>query len=208
MPAGRAMTSPVGPFTPQERGRPRSPRSSPNTKRRLGQHDPLAEDAAAIELSLVEFTDLVGQEWAEHQHMGMGHLPMSWRMERLLYRITLPTHGWWINIEHPDSIAALETALEPDLAALNVGALTVAALRGEGRRITTAVARWAHGLHLDDRTLPLGITYGIKHGTGRCWAYWLTDTGPPGLACDEGSAITDSDADLRRVAERFCIRVW
>lgn len=109
------------------------------TKRRLGQRDPLAEDAAAIGLSLAEFTDLVGQEWSERQHMGMGHLPASWRIERLLYRITLPTQGWWIDVEHPDSLAAIEAALEPDLAALNVGALTVAALRGEDRHITTTV---------------------------------------------------------------------
>jgi len=140
--------------------------------------------------------------------MGMGHLPASWRIERLLYRITLPTQGWWIDVEHPDSLAAIETALEPDLAALNVGALTVAALRGEDRHITTTVARWAQGLHLDDGTLPLGITYGSKHGTGRCWAYWLTDTTPPGLACDEGAAITETDADLRRVTDRFRIRFW
>jgi len=178
------------------------------TKRRLGQRDPLAEDAAAIGLSLDEFTDLVGQEWSERQHMGMGHLPASWRIERLLYSITLPAQGWWIDVEHPDSIAAIETALEPDLAALNVGALTVAALRGEDRRITTTVACWAHGLLLDNDTLPLGITYGSKHGTGRCWAYWLTDTTPPGLACDDGAAITETDADLRRVTGRFRIRVW
>jgi len=178
------------------------------TKRRLGQRDPLAEDAAAIGLSLSEFTDLVGQEWSERQHMGMGHLPASWRIERLMYRITMPTQGWWIDVEHPDSLAAIETALEPDLADLNVGALTVAALRGEDRRITTTVARWAQGLHLDDGTLPLGITYGSKHGTGRCWAYWLSDTTPPGLACDDGCAITDTDTDLRRVTDRFRIRVW
>ncbi len=47
------------------------------TKRLLGQRDPLAEDAAAIGLSLAEFTDLVGQEWSERQYMGMGHLPAS-----------------------------------------------------------------------------------------------------------------------------------
>ena len=70
------------------------------------------------------------------------------------------------------------------------------------------MARWAHRLHLDDGTLPLGITYASKHGTGRCWAYWLTDVAPPGLACDEGSAITETDADLRRVTDRFRIRVW
>jgi len=64
--------------------------------------------------------------------MGMGHLPASWRIERLLYRITLPTQGWWIDVEHPDSLAAIETALEPDLAALNVGALTVDRTAGRG----------------------------------------------------------------------------
>jgi len=68
------------------------------------------------------------------------------------------------------------------------------------------VSRWAHNLYLDDDTTLLGLTYYSKHATGRCWAYWLTDAHPPGLACDEGSPITDTD--LRRIADRFRIRVW
>lgn len=180
------------------------------SKRRLGQQDPLTEDAAAVGLPVDEFLELVGAEWAERQHMGVGHLPSSWRIERLLYRITLPVSGWWVDIERPDSLAAAEAALEIELAALGLPALTVGVLRGDNRGASTALARWAGGLRLDDGSPPLGIAYYSKHATGRCWAYWTRgDTPPERLpSTDEGAAITDTDLDLRRVAERFRIRVW
>ena len=181
------------------------------TKRRLGQRDPLTADAAALGLTVAAFTELVGQEWAERQHMGLGHLPSSWRVERRLYRIALPaTAGWWIDLEHPDSIAAIETALEDQLAALRVPALTVAVLRGDDRHATTAIADWLHRLRLGDGSTPIGIAYHSKHGTGRCWAYWL----PAGAAgqhrptSDDGSPILIDDEDLRTVARRFRIHIW
>ncbi len=114
------------------------------TKRRLGQQDPLTKGAAAVGLSVAEFSGLVGAEWVERQHMGVGYLPSSWRVERLLYRITLPEAGWWVDIQHPDSLAAAETELEVELATLDLSALTVAVLLGDDRHVTTAVARWVH----------------------------------------------------------------
>jgi len=178
-------------------------------KRRLGQQDPLSEDAAAVGLSVGEFVGLVGQEWAERQHMGVGHLPSSWRIERRLYRVTLAGPGWWVDVEHPDSLATLEAALEDELATLGVPALTVGALRGDDRRVTTAVARWVHGVHLDDGSTPAGVAYYSKHGTGLCRAYWLP--GGPGQrrpTSDRGTPILLSDEDFRRVADRFRIHVW
>lgn len=56
-------------------------------------------------------------------------------------------------------------------------------------------------------TVALGITYASKHGAGRCWAYWLADSTAAGLACDNGCATIDTDADLRRVTNRFRIRI-
>jgi len=112
------------------------------TKRRLGQQDPLTKDAAAVGLSVAEFSGLVGAKWSERQHMGVGHLPSSWRIERLLYRIMVPEAGRWVDIQHPDSLAAAETELEAELATLDLSALTVAALLGDDRHVTTAVARW------------------------------------------------------------------
>lgn len=179
-------------------------------KRRLGERDPLTQDAAAAGLSLAEFTELVGAEWADRQHMGVGHLPSSWRIERLLYRCTPPGSGWWVDIEHPDSLAAAETALEHELAAQGLPALTIGVLRGDDRRATTTVARWVQAQHLDDGSTPAGVAYYSKHGTGRCWAYWLSGDHPSqhGPTSDGGSPILVSDDDLRRVAERFRVHVW
>lgn len=180
-----------------------------SVKRRLAEQDPLAADAAALGMSTDEFLARVDEDWTERQHMDSGHLPSSWRIERLLYQVSLPTTGWWVDIEHPDSIAAAGTALESDLAQVGLASLTVAALRGEDRRVTTTVARWAHDVRLTDNSTPIGIAYASKHGTGRCWAYWLPLADPSSpLAADDGTSIAPDDEALRRVTDRFRIRVW
>src|SRR5665647_411616 len=142
-------------------------------KRTLGAADVLAKDAAALGLSLGAFVDAIAEEWGQRYFMGTGCLPAIWRDERSVYRIRLPEHGWWVDIEHPDSIAALAHHLEAQLAAGGVAHLTTAHLRGDSRAITTAVAEWVRAQVLDDGAVPLGVRFGSKHRGGSSWAYWM-----------------------------------
>jgi hypothetical protein len=118
--------------------------------------------------------EAVQREWAERHHMLPGQLNAGWRYERLIHEIYLPADGWFVDIEASDSVAAASDAVGGALAALGVKNLTVGHLRGEDRRVTTAVAEWVWPLVLDDGSLPLGIRFGSKHGSDwTCWAVWL-----------------------------------
>ena len=179
-------------------------------KRTLGAADVLAKDAAALGLSLQVLVDAIAEEWGERYFMGTGCLPAIWRDERSLYRIRLPEHGWWVDIEHPDSIAALAHHLEAALTACGITQLTTAHLRGDSRRITVAVAEWVRAQVLDDGAMSLGIRFGSKHGSGSSWAYWMrrVDLGVDGEPLEEVNAATIGPtlAALTQVCGRLGIR--
>ncbi len=161
--------------------------------------------------------EYVRQEFRERGFMELGTLPAAWRHERLIYQLTLPQDGWFVDIESADSVAVLSHALARPLAALGIDHLTVAHLRGEDRRLTTMVAEWVHGLVLDDGSQPHGIRYCSKHGTDwSCWAVWLrhTDAGKgresEPTTADQGAYIEhcDQNPDLAAAARLFGLRCF
>lgn len=78
-------------------------------KRKLGAIDPLARDAAFLGMSIEEFYDEVASQWDERHFMQTGVLPRQWRERRNMNVVSLPQHGWWIDIEDPESISAIAT---------------------------------------------------------------------------------------------------
>jgi hypothetical protein len=161
--------------------------------------------------------DVVGQEW-DQLACGFkpGYLPASWRRERLEYRLTLPSDGWFVDIENSASIAAIAGSIGGELAGLGLKQLTVANLRSETRAVTTTIATWVHGQVLEDGSLPHGIFYGSKHGSNWSnWAIWLRlvdDGDDPGrdihrepTRADNGREIGpyERNTPLRTVADLF-----
>lgn len=141
--------------------------------RLLGSNDSLRKDAHSLGMTIEDFIAEVSREWDEQAFMQQGHLPGSWRTRRLLYRAETRTSGPWVDIEHPDSIAAIRHHLGHTLhrdAALTT--LTVANLRSDNREVTTRIASWVNHQVLNDGTTPWGIVFGSKHGGGQCFAYW------------------------------------
>lgn len=119
----------------------------------------------------------VADEWGHRFRTQPGYVPAAWRDERLVHKVALPPTGWVIDVEHANTIAALNGVLHPELADLlphDRKYLTTSDLHGEDRRITTLVALWLRAQVLEDGSLPHGILYRSKHGTNwRCWAIWL-----------------------------------
>lgn len=100
-------------------------------------------------------------------------ISVDWQMARSVYEIRLPLSGWWVQIDHPDTLAALETHLPAMAGHLEeVKVLTAGNITGEDRDLTTLIAHTIRQTVLDDGSEPLGISYQSKTLHGRCWAYW------------------------------------
>ena len=177
-------------------------------KRANGTSDTLAKDAAAVGLTLQAFVEEVAQEWSERDSMGLGALPAGWRYDRGMIPAVMPDPGWLVHVEHPDSIAAIESMMGAQLAAHGVAHLTTGTLRGEERSVTTAIAEHLHGLTLDTGGRPLGIHFGSKHGAGWCKAIWLDHPDAGDILTLSPEPITLSDDDLIAASDRFRIRIF
>ena len=125
---------------------------------------------------------------------GPGKSPSRWREARSLYTLTLPSTGWFIDICHHDTIAALNRATGPLGGPFLLSErVTLNHLTSEDRAWTCEVATRLREVRLDDGSHALGIRYLSKHGTpGLCWAIWLrkSDTGHP--VTDEAVQVTAS----------------
>lgn len=180
-------------------------------KRQLGAVDPLEKDAAALGLTREEFLEIVAAEWQESSFMGVGAIPRQWRTDRSMFRVDNVGGGVWIDIEHPDSIAAIEPRVESVLARHGIRALTTAVLRGDNRIVTTAIANSLRRITLDDGSVPHGIHFGSKWGGGWCRAVWLPgdeEEWSTDLISLSGEDILATDEHLARASERFRIRVF
>jgi len=145
--------------------------------------------------------------------MAPGQQAASWRAERCLYELSLPTSGWFVNISSSDSVGVLRALQAEWLTEPLAEDLTVSHLMGGNRHITTAVAAWVWKQVLDDESLPHGIRYMSKYGTDwRCTAFWLREfddgKNPSGEMIQHvgGQSIDARDPDLRRAADLFGLR--
>lgn len=160
--------------------------------------------------------EAIAAEWGELWHIEPRMIVRGWRDARLLYELMLPVDGWCVDVEHQDSIDALNRGLAQHLAAAGISRLTREHACGENRDITTYAALWIHGQVLDDGSLPHGITYPSKHGSnGTCWALWLRRVDDGHDPSTEPTTVTDEheikdpqhDTALKAAADAFGLTI-
>lgn len=109
---------------------------------------------------------------------------MGWQLERSVYEIRLPRQGWWVQIDHSDTLHTLEVLASATAGAMGeVTMLTATEVTGSNRDLTTLLAHVIRQQTLDAGHEPLGIVYQSRTLAGTCWAYWdrRADEGlPPG----------------------------
>jgi hypothetical protein len=140
----------------------------------------------------------VAEDWGTHHRIETNKIVYQWRDARNMYDLRLPGHGWFVEVEHADSLAAINKNLPT--AAGTRGLLTRGHLIGEDRSITTDVAAWVRAQTLDDGSLPHGIVYPSKHGSGiewKCYAIWLRKL-------DDGHPV---DAEPTKSTKGCCIEL-
>ena len=178
---------------------------------KLGARHPMQKDADFQGMTLDVYMRSIAAEWGNH--MGPGFLAKQWRDLRSIYKLTLSSTGWWVDVEHPDSIAAISAGIGEQLhTQLGLKQLTLGVLHGEDRVATTMVSTWIRQQVLVDGSRPLGLRFKSKHGGGGCWAYWLRrrDDGLDeiNMTDDDGAQIHINNPSLQTVAKRFGIKVW
>lgn len=165
--------------------------------------------------------DAVRAEWRQ-QHGGWspGHIPASWRDGRMVYKLQLPTDGWFVHITASTSIAALNRI--PGLVDLVVDEddpdthrITAAPLLDQDREFTTRVANWVHDQTLFDGSRPHGIFYHSKLGDDLvCRAIWLRriadgaepSSEPTIVQTPAGRPIDAGDKDLKEALRLLGIK--
>jgi hypothetical protein len=180
-------------------------------KRQLGAVDPLETDASALGMTRNEFLEEVASQWSDRSFMGLGAVPASWRYTRGMYEVYAQPGGWWIDLDHPDTISRLETAMESLLIEENVKVLTTSVLTGHNRRITTTIGELLKRYVLDDHSRARGLQFRSKFGGAWCRAIWLpadADEWNADLVALSSDRILISDEHLARASERFRIRVF
>ncbi|NUL49018.1 hypothetical protein F7P69_28005 [Cellulosimicrobium funkei] len=144
----------------------------------------IARTAQSIGMTVDEYIEAVIADAEANGLAVPWAVSVDWQLERSIYEIRLPRQGWWVRIDHPDTLKALE-----DLASATAGAmgqvamLTATEVTGPNRDLTTLLAHLIRQQTLDDGHEPLGIVYPSRTLTGTCRAYWdrrADESLPPG----------------------------
>lgn len=146
------------------------------------QHTAMSEVFDDVDEHAGSVLEAIAKEW--EGKLRPNEIARQWRDERLVYELSLPPSGWFIDIGHGDSLAALNSGAGP-IAGLVAPTrlLTLDDLVGTDRTLTCAIATLLHQVVLDDGWQPHGVFFRSKWGVdGECWAVWLraTDDGRPG----------------------------
>jgi len=134
--------------------------------------DDLSDDEGDMSIAA-----LIGKTMPESDMLRV--ITRDWRNKRRHYLIAFPTKGWFVDVAHAESIAAInDQFIAPDRPDL-----TTADLTGSQRTLTTEIALWVLNQTLDDGSRALGIGYLSKHGRNLpAYALWLR-------AVDDGHSI-------------------
>ena len=100
-----------------------------------------------------------------------GEIPRSWRLDRRLRTLTLPTPLPFVDIDAPATHTYLTQHAARLLIELGVNSLDIATVRGPSRLLTRSLASWLYAqTDVHGRPLYSGIRYESRLGPHECWA--------------------------------------
>lgn len=147
--------------------------------------------------------DMVKEDW--RKFMAPGQIAAEWRDKRTKVHAILASTEVFLDAEALQTREYLRKALALGLSALGYEDLDVAVVRGQDRRVTRLIARWAYQ-QVDDQGQPLyaGVRYLSRLSSDwECWALF-DDTL---IASQRYESIDATDLDLIAVATAFGLHV-
>lgn len=154
---------------------------------------------------------MVADEWREMGAMGPGNMPADWRSRRIITQVRLPTALPLVDIQHPDTLAALNADEQLMAACLlhGVDEIDLGVVCGPDRRLTRLIASSLYrAVGSDGQPRWSGVVYPSRLGiadSGRhtCWAVF------EGTEIEElaTKSILKADLSLGAVAERYGLTI-
>lgn len=153
--------------------------------------------------AVIDHTDRAGVDrpWA---------IGADWQMARCLHKVSMPSDGWWVRIDHRETMNQLTLDLA-SLKPFDVETVKLSIVTHPDRAVTTHLADHIRNSRLFDASAPLGIVYPSNLGYGTCYAWWdrRADDGlTPGV--NDPSTIEDFNVDtlgFRAIAKAFSLDV-
>lgn len=137
-------------------------------------------DADAAGYTPAEWVDLLTEQAIANGVDPPWAVSCDWQLARSIYQVRMPRNGWWVQIDHYETLNALvDHYAHRGVSETSAKLLTSADLEGGDRALTTVLAEHIRNLLLDDGSEPLGIYFRSKTLYGHCWAFWdrRTDAG-------------------------------
>ncbi|MFE9334556.1 RES domain-containing protein [Streptomyces sp. NPDC006925] len=140
------------------------------------------------------------------RRMRPGHLPSSWRNERILVRLRPPAEARFLDVESEDTRRFLGEELKSELNDwVAADSLSDHDLHGTDRRITRQIAAWSVAQrNTQGHQLIQGIAFRSGYGGRRCWAL----LSGPEIEEVERRPILAESPELQEVAREFGLTVW
>lgn len=134
-----------------------------------------------------------------------GGVPQDWRERRLMIEAATIDPLHFVDVEDPDTHEFLTSSMAPQLDALGVSVLDVAALRGPNRAVTRAVSTWIYAA-TDSNGAPKysGVRYISRLGNHECWAVFDGTE----LQVRKREGLELSNSALQKVAGSFGLRIF
>lgn len=153
-----------------------------------------------------KLVDLVRQD-GEDGKMQPGGIASGWRFRRVIKRIIVESPLPFVNIGHPETLAALNCRpnLMASLGRYGVNDIDVSVITGKDRRVTRFIAQYLYdAVDVDGAPQWSGIRYVSRLGESfECWAIFDRTI----IRVTERLSIEKTNTDLVKVAQLFGLTV-
>ncbi|GAA2343595.1 RES family NAD+ phosphorylase [Streptomyces kunmingensis] len=154
-----------------------------------------------------DMRELVDGDWHEPYFVGPGKMVRDWSAKHTLLRLEPAKESRFLDVDDDTTLKALTALLEPRLEELGVTLpeLTREHTQGFHRRLTRAIARWAHAQRTSQGTPSIhGIAYKSRFGMRQCWAVFDNTT----VERLESTYVFPESVPLRTVAHEYGLQMF
>jgi hypothetical protein len=171
------------------------------------QQDGCFAEALAVFRVDPDARELVEPDWHEPYFVGPGKMVRDWSAKHTLLRLEPAKESRFLDVDDETTLKTLSAVLGPRLHEFGVprSGLTREHTHGFHRRLTRAIARWAHAQRTPEGAPSIhGIAYKSRFGMRQCWAVFDNTT----VERLESTYVFPESEPLRTVAQEYGLQMF